>query len=521
LLWLEGARGLPRDARGAQPMRLSFHRLSLRAAHTATTNGSSDAAKAQRSDNGPPLTTVLPNDMLNRILLAVDTGDIETACNTANAWCGVDTHVRGACGDRSLWRELTQRVFGVEATGVAQPRAFFRDVCGLFKTTRFAINASDGKTALETVDAWCKKTENACDDPNLWKQLLKRVFGVEETRFPKEERQAVFRRFCETVDKYRDGDRRMWRHRNEDRGNRAFVLAAVRHKGENLYYASSELKNDKDIVLAAVRHNGENLYYASSELENDKDIVLVAAQSSGYVALEMTGPDLRDDATVVLAAVKNNGAALRFASERLNKDRAIVLAAVQQYGPSLSFADPALKRDKSIVLVAVEQDGYALVHADETMRDNREVVLAAVRNYGPALEWASETLRNDREVVLAAVSPSQDVLEKRGAHALRDTLKLASPELQQGADVVLAAVSHNGLTLQYAPKAYRNDRATVLAAVQENGEALEWASAVLKNDKDVVIAAVREAGIGAYRHASRELQKDPEVVKYGRNFRRR
>lgn len=501
--------------------RLSFHRLSLRAAHTATTNGSSDAAKAQRSDNGPPLTTVLPDDVLQRILLAVDAGDVETACNTANAWCGVDTTVRGACGDPSLWTQLTQRVFGVEATGVAQPRAFFGDLCGLFRTTRLAINASDGKTALETVDAWCEKTPAHKDDPNLWTELLKRVFGVEEAGFPEEERQAVFRRFCDIVDEYRDGRRGMWRHRNEDRGNKAFVLAAVRHKGENLYHASYELKNDKDIVLAAVRHNGANLAYASPELKNDKDVVLVTAQSNGYVALEQTGDDLRDDATVVLAAVKDNGAALRFASERLNKDRAIVLAAVQQYGPSLSSADPSLKKDKSIVLVAVEQDGYALVHADETMRANREVVLAAVRSYGPALRWASETLRNDREVVLAAVSPSQDVLKKRGPYDLRYTLELASPELQKDADVVLAAVSHNGRALQYAPVAYRNDRATVLAAVQENGEALEWASAVLKNDKDVVIAAVREAGIGAYRHASRELQKDPEVVKYGRNFRRR
>ena len=505
--------------------RLSFHRLSLRAAHTATTNGSSDAAKAQRSDNGPPLTTVLPDDVLRRILLAVDTGDVETACNTANAWCGVDTAVRGACGDPDLWRQLTQRVFGVEATGVAQPRAFFRDLCGLFKTTRLAINASDGKTALETVDAWREKTPAHKDDPNLWTELLKRVFGVKPEDMPTDwgssSWRAVFQSFCETVDEYRDGRRGMWRPRNKDRGNKAFVLAAVRHKGENLYHASSELKNDKDIVLAAVRHNGESLYYASPELKNDKDIVLAAAQSNGYVALEKTGDDLRDDATVVLAAVKENGVALRFASERLQKDHAIVLAAVQQYGPSLSFADPSLKRDKSIVLVAVEQYGYALVAADETMRANGEVVLSAVRNYGPALEWASETLRNDREVVLAAVSPSQDVLKKRGAFNLRYTLEFASPELQKDADVVLAAVSHNGLALQSVPVAYRNDRATVLAAVQENGEALEWASAVLKNDKDVVIAAVREAGIGAYRHASRELQKDSEVVKYGRNFRRR
>ena len=57
----------------------------------------------------------------------------------------------------------------------------------------------------------------------------------------------------------------------------------------------------------------------------------------------------------------------------------------------------------------------------------------------------------------------------------------------------------------------KNDRDVVLVAVTQNGRALEWASAELKNDRDIVLVAVRQAGFGAYRHASQELKRDPEI----------
>ena len=90
---------------------------------------------APGADNRPLHLTELPPEMLKEILLAVDTGDVEMACNTADAWCGVDTNVRGACADANLWTQLTKRVFGVEreagSADVATHRAFFRELCAL------------------------------------------------------------------------------------------------------------------------------------------------------------------------------------------------------------------------------------------------------------------------------------------------------------------------------------------------------------------------------------------------------
>ena len=55
-------------------------------------------------------------------------------------------------------------------------------------------------------------------------------------------------------------------------------------------------------------------------------------------------------------------------------------------------------------------------------------------------------------------------------------------ELQNDRGVVLAAVTQNGRTLQYASVALRNDRDVVLAAMARNGHALVYASDALQTD---------------------------------------
>ena len=55
---------------------------------------------------------------------------------------------------------------------------------------------------------------------------------------------------------------------------------------------------------------------------------------------------------------------------------------------------------------------------------------------------------------------------------------------------MLAAVTQNGRTLQFASTELRADRAVVLAAVTQNGLALVYASKKLRADRDVVLAAV-------------------------------
>ena len=118
-------------------------------------------------------------------------------------------------------------------------------------------------------------------------------------------------------------------------------------------------------------------------------------------------------------------------------------------------------------------------NASNELRHNREIVLAAVTQNGYSLQYASNELQNDREIVLAAVT--QD------GYALH----YASNELRNNREVVLAAVAQNGYALHYASNELRNDRDVVLTAVTQNYEILQYISQILQNDVDFVLKVVK------------------------------
>lgn len=123
-------------------------------------------------------------------------------------------------------------------------------------------------------------------------------------------------------------------------------------------------------------------------------------------------------------------------------------------------------------------------------------------NSSTAREWlrqAPDCAREDRDLVLAAVS--------------KDGLALlyARPMIKADREVVIKAVSNNGLALQFASAELRGDRRVVLAAVADNGVALSHASEELQADHEVVLAAVSETG-SALQHAGPNLRADREVV---------
>ena len=83
--------------------------------------------------------------------------------------------------------------------------------------------------------------------------------------------------------------------------------------------------------------------------------------------------------------------------------------------------------------------------------------------------------------------------------------------LQENKKVVKAAVSQNGLALQYASMGLQDDVTTALVACRQNGLALQYVSKRLTNNKDVVLAAVRRNGM-ALKYASAQMKNETEVV---------
>ena len=68
------------------------------------------------------------------------------------------------------------------------------------------------------------------------------------------------------------------------------MLDAVKIDGQELYYASKQLRDDYDVVLEAVKNKGLILKYASKRLRANRDIA-VAAVASDKRALEYISDD--------------------------------------------------------------------------------------------------------------------------------------------------------------------------------------------------------------------------------------
>ena len=137
----------------------------------------------------------------------------------------------------------------------------------------------------------CEQAEQVEQLKRLMRRLPSQVAVLVRTMFPLRELPLSYRR------------------------DRKIVLAAVKKEGEDLKYASKELRSDREIVLAAVKQNGEVLSYTSEKLHLDREIVLAAVKQNGEAYRCLTS-ELRNDREIVLAALKQCGDALDWAAER-------------------------------------------------------------------------------------------------------------------------------------------------------------------------------------------------------------
>lgn len=161
------------------------------------------------------------------------------------------------------------------------------------------------------------------------------------------------------------------------------------------------------------------------------------------------------------------------------RDRAI--RKVEANGLGLREVSVKFRDDERVVLAAVKSCGCAIDAASDRLKGNKRIVLEAIAHWGSAFvsgihfrnpfECASANLKDDPEVVDAAFQMDRSSLQ----HASRNR--------------VLDKVQQDGLNLQYASLAHRNDFELVLAAVRQNGSALQYASDVLRENREIVLAA--------------------------------
>ena len=135
----------------------------------------------------------------------------------------------------------------------------------------------------------------------------------------------------------------------------------------------------------------------------------------------------------------------------------------------------------------------------DAMKNDKEVVMVAVTQNGMALAHASVRLRHTREVVKVAVQQNGLALET------------ASYELRADKEVCLIAAKQNIHSLAYADDSVKNEADFMLKIVELNAEALVYASESVRSNSKIVFTAVKQLGT-TLEWASKELQNDRKIV---------
>ena len=158
-----------------------------------------------------------------------------------------------------------------------------------------------------------------------------------------------------------------------------------------------------------------------------------------------------------------------------------------------------------------QDNAQKLENAPEHILADKDFMIKAGKRNGFTLKYASDELKNDAEVVLAAINGG----DEWGCSA--KALEFASDELKDDKSIVMTAVSRHGEALCFASDRLRCDRDVVMAAVDQSGWALEYTSDELRNDEEVVLTAIQGwDGFCNYsfamKHASEELKSNKEFM---------
>lgn len=357
--------------------------------------------------------------------------------------------------------------------------------------------------------------------------------------------------------------------RNDER----VVLEAVKNDGMSLKHASAALQDDERVVLKAVKDNGMSLEYASDALKNNAKVVMKAVSNDGR-GLQHASEAAKDDPEIVGKAMEDKVMNLRFASGRIRGDPELALHAFREDSQTINFAvgdalDDAnlfrevleelpsklkmasdrLKKDPELVGLAFSKDESTLEFAHDDLLTDHDFMVEMVKLSPTAVEHAKfehfqdvnrfirdcalvdpevvrylpTRYRRDDDVLNDVVSaqpfclrflhPDTDLNKSRASSAVKaePLCLLFCGKFRGDKDVVVDAVSGDGMCLVYADESLRDDRDVVLEAVRDNGAAMQFASETLKRDREFVLACIG-ADHNSFLHVDDSLQEDDELV---------
>jgi hypothetical protein len=191
----------------------------------------------------------------------------------------------------------------------------------------------------------------------------------------------------------------------------------------------------KDFVLEQVKNRGQDLMYASDELKDDIEVVITALNSDRR-AIKYTSERLKDNKEVIKNILNQEGLLIKYASKRLRSDKELGLLAVQKNPLAFQYLGGSLKNDKDVVLTTLKKkdaDYKLLDFIPQRMFSDKEILDILIKKKLEVLKYAPEELRNDPELAIKSISQNYSNLkyvnkELRDNESFMDkVLKLQKP----------------------------------------------------------------------------------------------
>jgi hypothetical protein len=266
-----------------------------------------------------------------------------------------------------------------------------------------------------------------------------------------------------------------------------------------------DLKNVKEFILELSKKINDSANF-SNQIES-----LIKYKSNVQLGLEILKFDwrylehlncLQNEKKIILKVVRENGLALQFAEPKLTNDEDIVAAAVGNNGMSLQFVGNAIKEilvnDKQIMISIIQNNGLTLQFACSEVKSNKETVLIAVKNDGLSLKYANDSLKEDPTIIMEAIKQNIDSFkychllenEEIFKYLFQNNYKFPSwisPKIKNNKEIMLIAVTQNGMVLEFLKDDFKKDRDIVRASIKQNRGARKFAIM-----EDSVLIAIEE-----------------------------
>ena len=231
---------------------------------------------------------------------------------------------------------------------------------------------------------------------------------------------------------------------------------------------------------------------------NDMLSILEALEEcEDFRILKKVNPKFLNDEFFMQAAINITPECIYYASKELKSNKDFMISVFIENPEILMFADKSLKDDKEFVMDALDIYPCAVLeYCNRKFWADKDVMLKAVSIDGLTYKYASNKLKADREIVDAALMQNFTVFSLINEYVKNKT------NLYSDETFVLAAIRNKAdEILEKCDKSFFNNKEFVLKIVRFDGINLKYASNELKADKEIVELAL-SSNLDAYKYAA-------------------